>query len=200
MTPTPDSAAAALFEQTMLWLREHYSDHRFYTERDLVWTVQRRLAQQIEQQGLPYRVFNDYPMLPGPNRSLSADIVLTPTPITPPKLSPTGKWPQSPAVTLAVEFKYEPSHKRGDIWPTKLPVVGWDGILKDIARLYEFIAKERATVAYALFVDEGGAFRHRSPALPGSWQDWEHGVTIHWAKVTPSMSMPEPTSTDAPPK
>jgi hypothetical protein len=170
----------------MKWLRERYSDQRFYTERDLVWTVQRRLAGEIAQQGLPYRVFNDYPMLPGPQRSLSADIVLASMPVAKPKLSPSGKWGSSGAVALAVEFKYEPSHARDDIWPTKFPVVSWSSVTQDVARLYQFIEQGRALVAYAIFVDEGGYFRHRAPALPGSWQDWEHSVAVHWAHVDAS--------------
>lgn len=191
--PTPD-AAVTLFEQTMEWLREQYGTFRFYTERDLVWTFQRHLAERIEHEELPYRVFNDYPLLPGTNRSRSADLVLAPTPVTSPMLSSGGKWGPSAAVTLAIEFKYEPSHLRDDIWPTKLPVVGWGGILHDIARLYEFLEHKRATVAYAIFVDEGGAFRHRAPAVPGGWQDWDNAVAVHWAKVTGSMTTPEPAN------
>jgi hypothetical protein len=173
----------------MRWLRERYADFRFFSERDLVWTVQRRLAGEIERQSLPYRVFNDYPPLPGKYRRRSADIVLVPTPITPPGRSPAGKWAASPAVAVAVEFKYEPSHARDDIWPTKLPVVMWAEVLQDITRLYEFIEQERALVAYALFVDESGTFRHRAPALPGDWQDWERSVAVHWAKVTSSSAV-----------
>ena len=41
-----------------------------------MWTVQKKLNEVIAQEHLPFRVFNDYPMLPGPKRGLSADIVI----------------------------------------------------------------------------------------------------------------------------
>jgi hypothetical protein len=65
-----------LFDQSLDWLRQSYPTFRFYVERDLVWTVQTRLVQQIERLCLPYQVFNDYAMLPGVHRSLSADLVI----------------------------------------------------------------------------------------------------------------------------
>ncbi|MEO7003752.1 MAG: hypothetical protein ABI068_18120 [Ktedonobacterales bacterium] len=186
-----------LFEQTMQWLRDQYATFHFYTERDLVWTVQRHITDEIERHKLPYLVFNDYPMLPGAQRSRSADLVLASEAINRPKQSQTGKWGISPAVAVAVavEFKYEPSHARIDIWPTKLPVVGWSGILKDIARLHEFIEHQRADAAYAVFFDESRTFRHRALQLPESWQDWGQNVAVHWTKVTPSCIPTDQTAT-----
>src|SRR5262249_11006675 len=42
-----------------------YDEFEFWAERDLVWTVQKRLKQVIGDQHLPYSVFNDYPLAPG---------------------------------------------------------------------------------------------------------------------------------------
>jgi len=59
--------------------------------------------------------------------------------------------------------------------PDKFPVVFWDteGVGKDVRRANDFVASGNARTAYAVFVDEGGAFRHRD-AHPGSiWIDWE---------------------------
>ena len=189
MIQTPEPSE--VFEQTMQWLRDHYAEFRFFTERDLVWTVQRHLTDVIEHSGLPFRVFNDYPMLPGSHRSRSADLVLVSAPVTPPTLSAKGKWSASAPVALAVEFKYEPAHARDDIWRTKLPVVGWDGIQHDIKRLHEFVEYERASDAYAIFVDEGGAFRRRPPIPPGAWRDWGNGAAVHWAKVIAAPAAPD---------
>src|SRR6266700_1948153 len=74
-----------------------------------------------KEQGLPFRVFHDYPILPGKRRSLCVDLAILNT---------------DSLVEVAVEFKYEPSHNRSDIWPTKLKpsVVFWgdDGVGKDV--------------------------------------------------------------------
>jgi hypothetical protein len=103
-------AAATLFEDVIAWLQEHYDEFEFWVERDLVWTVQSRLRQMIAEQHLPYRVFNDYPLLPGARRARSADVVIRDTDET---------------VLVAAEFKYEPSHHRAEVLPGKLPVVVW---------------------------------------------------------------------------
>ena len=68
--------ASALVEEAVDWLREHYGEFEFWVERDLVWTVQTHLRQVIGERGLPYLVLNDYPMLAGSRRSVSADLVV----------------------------------------------------------------------------------------------------------------------------
>jgi hypothetical protein len=115
----------------------------------------------IQDRRLPYEVFNDYPMLPGTRRSLSADLVIR---------KPSGK------VLVAAEFKYEPSHSRPEVkgHPGKLPVVFWrsEGVAKDIMRIAEFVGQGATETAFALFIDEGGHFRHRPPHPGSDWHDW----------------------------
>lgn len=154
-----------LFKQSLAWLRQRYPVFRFYTERDLVWTVQLHLLEQIDDQRLPYDIFNDYPLQPGSHRSPSADLAI---------LGADG------SVELAVAFKYEPSHKRSDILPAKLPMVAWgkEGVAKDVQRVQEFVDAGYARKACAIFIDEGGLYHRRTP-YPGSrWIRWEHGI---WA-------------------
>ena len=67
-------SAAVLFELAMDWLLDNYDEHRFFTERDVVWTLQRHLEQRLAETNMPWRVFHDYPILPGPRRALCADI------------------------------------------------------------------------------------------------------------------------------
>jgi len=155
-------AASALFDEAVTWLRDGYGQFEFWTERDLVWTVQTRLRKVIGQRGLPYEVFNDFPLLPGSRRGRSADLVIRNTVRN---------------VLVAAEFKYEPSHRRAEFGAMlgKLPVVSWgaDGVANDLVRIREFVDTGTARKAFALLIDEGGYFRHR-PAQPGTaWQDWE---------------------------
>jgi len=118
--------ATELFEETLRWLRRNYVRFRFFAERDVVWTVQVRLIEAIEQEQLPFRVFNEYPMLAGKRRSLSADLAIL---------------GQDSLVELAAEFKYEPAHSRDDIQRQKLPVVCWgpNGVGKDVERVQRFV-------------------------------------------------------------
>ncbi len=153
--------AYQLFNDTMIWLRDNYSGFCFFTERDVVWIVQTQMCQRIIDSKLPYKVFNDYPMIKGNRRSLSTDLAI---------LDADNN------VQVAIEFKYEPDHRRGgnDIIKEKFPVVSWSEVGKDIERIYEYIAKNKAQYACSIFVDEGGAFHHR-PAHPRSeWMDWKN--------------------------
>ncbi len=116
----------------------------------------------VANRGLPWIVLNDYPMLPGPRRSFSADLVTRDV---------NGE------VLVAAEFKYEPSHRRVEFgaMPGKLPVVFWgmEGVAKDVVRIKQFVEAGIARTAFAVFIDEGRHFRHRH-AHPGSeWRDWE---------------------------
>ena len=91
---TPSLTPDELFTAALHWLRAHYADKPFFVERDLVWTLQKRLLQLIRERQLPYTVTNDVPLLPGTCRGRSADLVIR---------------DGSGAVALAAEFKYEPT-------------------------------------------------------------------------------------------
>jgi hypothetical protein len=159
--------AVGLFENAISCLQENYTDFRFFTERDMVWTVQTHIIKLIEKQNLAYRIFHNFPVLPGKTTDLA---ILR----------------QDNSIEVAAEFKYEPSHSRkfADIWPTKFPVVFWeDGVGKDMERVREFVSKGRAEVAYLIFIDEGGYFRWREPFKGSEWIDWQNGVSVLWARV-----------------
>jgi len=97
--------AGLIFEDALEWLRSDYDT--YWCERDVVFTLQRHLFEVVPS---GWQVFNDYPMIPGSRRALSADLVLR---------DPSG------SVQLAAEFKYEPSAERADIQRHKLPVIGF---------------------------------------------------------------------------
>ena len=176
--------AVGLFEDSMRWLEAHYDEFSFNLERDLVWTVQSHLRAKIRERGLDYSVYNDFPMLPRKRRALSADLVIR---------EPDGQ------VAIAVEFKYEPDHRRKDLLPNKLPVVGWVDPLHDCQRIFTFIAEGKARVAYAIFIDEGGHFRGRPSPEGSTWIDWKIAspegdrVSVLWTRLStpPDGGRPE---------
>jgi hypothetical protein len=187
----PDVAGVAAAEHTfndaLRWLRESYSSHVFYLERDVVFVIQTYLRRAIDAHKMPLAVFNDYPMLPGPRRSFSADLVLRTT--TPDE-----------TIVLAAEFKYEPSHRRADILARKLPVVVWSDVLKDITRIEAFVTQGKTPVGYAVCLDEGGFFERR-PIPPGAaWQKWESpGLDGSLVRVLLSRYGTYPDQTHPPP-
>lgn len=147
------------------WLQENYRTFTFFAERDIVWTLQLKVRGLLKKAGLGIQVFNDYGVLPGNRRSLSADLAF---------IDGQG------SVAVAAEFKYEPAHSRADIPSSKFPVVFWgnDGVGKDVSRVREFVEKGAATIAHSFFIDEGGAFRHRSPHAGSRWLDWGGNVWV----------------------
>ncbi len=170
------TGAEQLFENAVAWLRRGYGSFRFFVERDVVWTVQTYIIRVLDEQALPYKVINDYPLLSGKRRSICTDLAI---------LSPNG------TVEVAVEFKYEPAHVRSDIWPSKFPVVFWgrEGVGGDIERIQRFVSEGAARIAYSLFIDEGSYFRHRDPPPESKWIDWNtsvvppHHVSVLWCKA-----------------
>ena len=152
-------AAQALLDDGLWWLRETYAEHGFAVERDLVWTLQRRLVRQAAEDGLDVRVFNDYGVEPGARRHLSADIVLLE--------------PGDPIPLVAVEFKYEPSPRRPDVDRRKLPVTDWAGAAADVERIRRWVDAGLARSGMALYFDEGGIVHgRRGPAEGGGWESW----------------------------
>ncbi|HCS53140.1 hypothetical protein [uncultured Rubinisphaera sp.] len=164
-----------IFLDALAWFVESYDDFTFYTERDLVWTIQSRISKTLTQLDTPLRVFNDYPILRANRRSLCVDIAIMA--------------PDSNRIELAAEFKYEPDHSRTDIPKTKFPVVFWgkDGVAKDIERAQQFVNEKQTLICYTIFVDEGGAFRHRDPHPNSTWESWGDG---RWALRSCAASVP----------
>lgn len=153
-------------------LRDSYDEHRFFVERDLVCAVQLDLWERIRARRLGWSVFNDYPMIPGPRRAFSADLAIR---------DPDER------ILLAVEFKFEPDHRRSDLLAHKFPVIGWGDAQRDIERIRQFVDEAAAPAAYAILVDEGRFFRTRE-AHPGSdWIDWatprgDNGPAVLWSR------------------
>jgi hypothetical protein len=170
---------AELFESSVAWLRENYDDFGFEQERDLVWTVRTHLLAKIRKEDLPFTVFSGYRITQTVRES--ADLAIL---------------EESGVVEVAAEFKYEPAHARTDIDPKKLPVVFWGAapseekgsVGHDVRRVKQFVESGGARIAYALFVDEGGHFRHRDPFPNSRWIDWGkrtpegHSVSILWSR------------------
>lgn len=174
----PSDESPRLFENALTWLQQTYHEHTFFVERDVVWTVQLWLIREIAGRGLPLRVFNDYAVVKGPRRGLCCDIAIV---------------DQSNKVKVAAEFKYEPDHRRQDILPQKLPVVGWIDMQKDIARIRTFIEAGAIECGYTVFIDEGGYFRHRDAHSGSDWLDWprsgdRRAPSVLFSRLVPTRS------------
>ena len=146
--------AIELLRETLRWLRATWWEHEFFIQRDIAWTVQKRLLDKIAARQLRYRVYHNYTM---PNsKRVSFALV-----------DYAGR------VALAVEFQYEPDHKRTDDFTAgKLDpsVVDWnDSVGRDVKRVREFVRRGLANRAVSVFFDEGGHFHHRDPHPGSGW-------------------------------
>lgn len=169
-----------LVEDALRWLQAHYTDQRFYVERDIVWTLQRWLGTEARRRGLPVSIYNDYPTEPGPRRALSADLALV---------------AEGPVPEVVMELKYEPSHRRTDITAGKFPVVGgWSAVVSDASRVTTWVADGRARSGAAVFIDEGGWLAAKT-SDSGQWDHWggygtdDLDVHIHRIALPPAVDI-----------
>jgi hypothetical protein len=84
---------------------------------------------------------------------------------------------------VAVEFKFEPRYPRLLGWKSKIPVVLWEEVGKDLAKI-ELYQKSGVPISHFIFIDEDGRFAS-SRSVEGGWKK----VTlpdrdIHIAHVT----------------
>jgi len=151
--------ATDMFERAVKWLAQHYSSYHFFTERDIEWTLQLHLLQEIKERKLDLAVFEKHRM---PNRK-QVDLAVVE--------HATG------SVLCVVELKYEPDHARGDIFPGKFPKIFWNsrknhGVIQDIDRIGTFVESGACEVGYCLFIDEGRYHRERGEPKNSMWVDW----------------------------
>lgn len=158
------------FLGSLSWLGTIYRDTTFWTERDIVYVLQRHLADALRPTDTGWRVLNGHRVNPGESPPMSADLVIA---------SPTGQ------VRLGAEFKYEPCHRRPDIAKGKFPVALWTDIVKDTVRA-RLMVERGAEVAYTIVVDEGAWSSKRDRSLFQEHLIWHtecpcgraHGVDV----------------------
>jgi hypothetical protein len=164
-----EKRAIQLFDEAILWLKSNYGHFRFFTERDIVWTLQLHLLEDIEKQRLTLMVFENHKM---PNNTHIDLAILE---------QGTG------AMLVGVELKYEPDHARTDIFPGKFPKVFWNsernhGVVQDVERIDNLIDNGNSVLGFVLFIDEG---RHHSwrKAPKGSIWDYSWGKSPYSEKT-----------------
>lgn len=167
--------ASDIFEEALDWIKENYDKFSFHKERDITWTIQKKITEIIKNNDLPYKIYDEYPIKPGSRRSICVDIAILNKDFTP---------KQGSAIEIATEFKYEPDHKREDMLTfyydsqgkkkTKFPLVFWkDGVGKDIENARDYFFSKLAKVSYSIFIDEGGYFRSYAPFDGSKWIDFQ---------------------------
>ncbi len=181
--------ARIIFEEAIDWLKGNYGKFNFHKERDIVWTIQKRIIEIIEVNNLPFKVYDEYPIKPGTRRSITVDLAILRKDFIP---------RQGKVIEVAAEFKYEPDHNREDMLTyfydaqgkkkTKFPLVFWkEGVGKDIDNTNEYYTLNLAKSSYSCFIDEGGHFRRSYTPFAGSeWIDFQTSInrvgSILWFK------------------
>ena len=167
--------ANVLFEKAIDWVKEDYKKFCFHKERDIVWTIQKKITEIIEEDDLPYKVYDEYPIMPGKRRSITVDLAILNKDFVP---------RQGEVIEVTAEFKYEPDHDREDMLTyyynaegnkkTKFPLVFWkEGVGKDIENAKKYFSLKLCKNSYSCFIDEGGYFRHHTPFDDSNWIDYQ---------------------------
>ena len=145
-----------LFLDVLDWLRTTYASHRFFLQRDVAWTVQKRLLDRIGP-GVPeYRVIHNRKVPKGKGPQFDLAVV-----------SPNG------TVEFVLKLKFEPAHK---LEPGKNPVVEWTTVVGDVQTVQRAAEERHTRHAYSLFIDEGVYYRAKREPPPNSrWEEWDVG-------------------------
>lgn len=179
--------SSSMFEKAIDWLIENYEKFNFYKERDIVWTMQKKITEMIRENNLPYKVYEDYPIMPGTRRSISVDLAI---------LEKDSIHRQGNTIEVAAEFKYEPDHSREDMLTfffdeqdnrkTKFPLCFWkEGIVKDIEKAKQYFELNLCRNSYSCFIDEGRYFRYNTPFDGSEWKDYQINskkISLLWFK------------------
>ncbi len=156
-----DYEESKAFWRALHWVLETWWQHRFFVQRDVVWTIQKRLIDEPAAQSLSYRVHHNYKM---PDGTLAA-------------LALVGRRGH---VALALKVKYEPDHDRTDnflLGKLTPSVVTWTDVAQDVERVNGWVAQGYAQEALALLFDEGWHFRQQI-LHPGSRWETRAGVPL----------------------
>lgn len=153
----------------------------FFTERDIVWTYQTILSEVISKSLSNCKVYNDYGLLTGKNRSRSTDIVIVERASEEIGIVEAASKEKG---IVAIEFKYEPNRNRTDIPRKKFPVISWSSYLKDIERVKECIDNSKAESGIAYLFDEGSRYFKRVSEIEGNVAIIEMGTRGRLIKYT----------------
>ena len=154
--------SSQLFEEALAWLKDNYKSFRFFAERDIVWTLQTHMMEEVEGLKLPLRIYDNHKLAWGKQ----ADLVL---------LNPDN------SADTTAEVKYEPDHHRADVdisagklnpskvfWNSKT----YGGVEPDIDRIRKFVTQGITRIGISIFIDEGSYHSWRSPPEGSKWVDW----------------------------
>lgn len=169
-----------LFKESMEWVNSNYTQFGFVMERDFVWTIQKHLSKAVKDNGLPFVVFNDYPIEKGTNRSKSVDLAVVSKGV-----NHIDILNGNACAEFISEFKFEPSAKRTDIFRHKLPVVFWSAVIEDINRIKRFTQNNVTKTGVAVFVDEFGRYKKSSSPIDyyskwGSYKTNIFNISVLW--------------------
>ena len=140
--------ATELFKSALHYLEKNYFKYTFFTERDLVWTMQNHINKLISEKELHLIGVSEYVLTKGQR----VDLVIV-------KKTSDLLYRWEP-VEVAIEFKYEPDKERRgiDIPKGKFPVTEWSAIEKDFKKMNELCSKNISKCGYTLLIDEGGRY------------------------------------------
>lgn len=175
------SKAERLFLESIDWLKTEYKDYDsfiFIEERDVVWTLQKHLIRAIENESLPYKVFNGCAIremeIPGYKMDPRSDmLIFSDDKIKNEKLAPP--------LDIIVEFKFEPSRDRigKHFLKSKCPVIeAFARIEKDFILTKEYVIQHKADVAYSVIIDEDGRHRNSEKLRNEKWETWGNQKNI----------------------
>lgn len=150
------SIAKDLFFTALEDIRFHYSEYQFMVNRDLTWILQKKINQMIEEEGLPFELYQDFPLEKGCRERKEHELVLVPQ-----GTNYRDIFSLKSKAELVIRILFEPSKKRNDVCDHHLPRVLITQLMHDIEKVQLVTQKGQSQESVCLLIDEYSRHRHQ---------------------------------------
>lgn len=147
-------------------LRREYPDYEFMVSRDVTWILQKKMNGIIEEKGLPFELYQDYPLEKGCREHKENELVLI-NQGTHYKDLFSGR----AQAELVIRVLFEPSKLRHDVCSHHLPRVLITKLTEDIRKVQTLVESKKARGGISILIDEYA--RHRHQVIQDEFISWE---------------------------
>lgn len=149
-------------------LQHEYQDYEFMVSRDVTWVLQKKMNHLIEEKGLPFELYQDYPLEKGCREHKENELVIVKQGTNYRDLF-SGKV----QAELVIRILFEPSRLRHDVCTHHLPRVLITELNENIRKVQSLVNSRKTREGISILIDEYSRYRHQvSHDEHVTWESW----------------------------
>ena len=161
-----------IFFMALEEIKQEYPKYEFMVSRDVTWILQKKMKRLIEEKGLPFELYQDYPLEKGCYEHKENELVLV-TQGTNYKELFSGR----AQAELVIRILLEPSKLRQDVCSHHLPRVLVTQLPEKIRKVQSLVHSGKTKEGISLLIDEYSRHRHQviqdKDVVWESWGDYD---------------------------